>query len=117
MTGCEQLAGGGIDTVAWVAGSVALGVAIGRRTAAETLMKNTMRRANWFAVASTGALSAGVFAYMVGDLRHHCGSPSAEILFALEPAALAAIGMAVALVAVDRLIERRARRGRRDRRS
>jgi hypothetical protein len=103
MTGCEQLTAGDVSTVGWLVGAVALGIAVGRRTAADIVARNRMRAANWVAVVLAAVGSGGVFAYMLSDVRRHCGSPSAEILFALQPVALSAFLTLGALMVVHRL--------------
>src|SRR3954451_7047483 len=114
MTGCEHLTAGGAGTVGWLAVAGAAGLALGRRTAVDVISSNNMRPANWVAVALTTVGSIGLFLYMLSDVHNHCGSPSVEILFAPEPAAITGLLTVIVLTLVHRSRFRRRDGGRPD---
>jgi heme/copper-type cytochrome/quinol oxidase subunit 2 len=58
-----------------------------------------MRPGNWVAVGLTTCASIATFVYMASKPHDRCGSVTAEILFAMTPAAIVALLSVTTIVA------------------
>jgi hypothetical protein len=100
-------------TATWLVIASAAGLTLGWRTAKDIRARDRMRPYNWAAVFLVTCASIGTFIYMLGAPKDRCGLASAEILFALTPAAIVAqiSGTLLAVVGLRKDRSRRAREG------